>query len=219
MRLLVKLPSRSRPTKLYDVAKKYVEYAYDISNIQFLISLDIDDATVTPELITNLQSIPNCKICIGQSKSKIHACNRDMEKVTAYDIILLASDDMIPIVKDYDRIIREKMIKHFPDTDGVLWFNDGYKETRVNTLCILGKRYYDRFGYIYYPEYTSFFSDNEFTEVANALKRQVYFHDVIIKHEHPANTNDIYDELYIKNQQYNQKDKILFIMRKASKFK
>ena len=26
---------------------------------------------------------------------------------------------------------------HYPDTDGVLWFNDGYKGNKLNTLCIL----------------------------------------------------------------------------------
>lgn len=220
MRLLVKLPSRSRPTKLLDVLKKYVEYASDISNIQFLISLDQNDKTVTPELTdTILRDIPNSKVCIGNSKSKIHACNRDMNEASNYDIILLASDDMIPIVKGYDAIIREKMIHHFSDTDGVLWFNDGYRGQNLNTLCILGKRYYDRFGYIYHPAYKSFYCDNEFTQVASRLGRQVYFDTVIIKHEHPDNINGTYDELYLKNNDFYQKDKLTFILRKLQHFR
>lgn len=219
MRLLVKLPSRSRPTKLHDVLKKYVEYASDISNIQFLISLDQDDITVTTELINDLmRDIPNCKICIGSSKSKIYACNRDMDKVSNYDIIILASDDMIPQIHGYDAIIREQMIQYFPDTDGVLWFNDGYRGQNLNTLCILGKRYYDRFGYIYHPGYKSFYCDNEFTEVANRLGRQVYFDFVIIKHEHPANTSGEYDDLYVKNDAYSQKDHVLYTLRRLTNF-
>ena len=68
--------------------------------------------------------------------------------------------------------IRQKMIKHFPDTDGVLWFFDGWRKD-LNTLCIIGRKYYERFGYIYHPDYKSFWCDAEFTEVANKLKKQV----------------------------------------------
>ena len=75
-------------------------------------------------------------------------------------IVLLASDDMIPMEKGFDNIIIDKMKNYYPDTDGVLWFNDGYQGDKLNTLCILGKKYYDRFGYIYNPEYISVLSDN-----------------------------------------------------------
>jgi hypothetical protein len=77
------------------------------------------------------------------------------------------------------------MTEHYPDTDGVLWFNDGYQGNRLNTLCILGKKYYDRFNYIYHPDYISVWCDNEFMDVANLLGKQIYFDDIIIRHEHP----------------------------------
>jgi hypothetical protein len=89
-------------------------------------------------------------IVVGRSCGKIGAINRDMDLAPPFDILLLASDDMIPIVKGYDRIIRDNMPL---DTDRVLHFNDGHRTDSLNTLCILGKKYYDRFGYIYYPEY------------------------------------------------------------------
>ena len=59
---------------------------------------------------------------------------------------------MVPLVNGYDTVIKEKMTLHYADTDGVLWFNDGHQEKKLNTLCILGKKYYDRFGYIYHPD-------------------------------------------------------------------
>ena len=92
---------------------------------------------------------------------------------------------MIPVVKGYDTIIKNNMSKLYPDTDGVLWFNDGYQGNKLNTLCILGKKYYDRFGYIYNPEYISVWSDNEFMDVGNILGKQTYFDEVIIQHQHP----------------------------------
>ena len=98
-----------------------------------------------------------------------HAINADIP-TTAWDILVLISDDMIPEIKSFDQIIRSKMKEHYPDTDGVLWFFDGWRED-LNTLCILGRKYYDRFGYIYHPSYESFWSDAEFTEVGTNRRR------------------------------------------------
>jgi hypothetical protein len=72
----------------------------------------------------------------------------------------------------------------YPDTDGVLWFFDGWRKD-LNTLCILGRKYYDRFGYVYHPEYKSFWSDAEFTDVATILNKQTFIDKVIIRHLHP----------------------------------
>lgn len=216
MKLLIKFPTRSRPQKCLDVLNEYIRNA--IGNIHFLVTLDEDDETVTPSFLEALVRIPNCTYVIGQSKGKIHACNRDMKFAPAYDILLLASDDMIPIVKGYDRIIREKMTELYPNTDGVLWFNDGYRGNKLNTLCILGRTYYERFGYIYHPDYVSFYSDNEFMEVAASLGKQTYFSDVIIRHEHPFNTKGLIDELYIANETHMENDRCIWVARRHHKY-
>lgn len=216
MIILVKLPSRDRPQKLLDVTRLYMKYANNPQYIRFLISLDSDDPSVNETLVSSLKSIhPYVDVRIGQSKNKIDAINRDMEHAPPFDILLLASDDMIPIVRGYDQIIRENMNRYYPDTDGVLWFNDGYTADRLNTLVICGKKYYDRFGWIYNPLYKSFFCDNEFMETAQSLKRQTYFPNVIIKHIHPANTKDVKnDSLYIRNGKYYAEDSRTYHERK-----
>ena len=67
---------------------------------------------------------------------------------------------------------------NYPDTDGVLWFNDGFQGNRLNTLCILGKKYYERFNYIYHPDYISLYCDEEQTNVARNMNKMV---DLVIK--------------------------------------
>ena len=148
MHILIKFPSRSRPDALRATFLKYIQFAEDTSKISFLVSLDEDDQTVTRSLQIFLKKVhPSTVVVVGRSCGKIGAINRDMDLAPPFDILLLASDDMIPIVKGYDRIIRDNMP---PDTDMVLHFNDGHRTDSLNTLCILGKKYYDRFGYIYY---------------------------------------------------------------------
>jgi hypothetical protein len=217
--LLIKFPSRSRPSKLLYAYEKYISLAKNPQKIKTIISLDSDDSTATPELIGQLQRIHSQTIvCIGQPLGKIGAVNRDMEYAEDYDILLLASDDMIPEFPGYDDLLREKMSEHFPDTDGVLWFNDGFQKQHLNTLCILGKKYYERFGYIYHPSYKSLWCDNEFTIVAQQLNKQIYFDKVIIRHVHPIITKTISDSLYQENDKYFNEDKNTFFTRRLNNF-
>jgi hypothetical protein len=92
--------------------------------------------------------------------------------------------------------------------------NDGYCGPKLNTLCILGSKYYQRFNYIYFPEYKSLWCDNEFMNVAFELNKQTYLNDVIIKHEHPVNNNSVkIDELYLSNDRYYDEDNKLYDSR------
>lgn len=214
-RILIKFPTRARHSKAKDVINNYLSFATNSKDIQVIVSVDEDDEhekyVFTDSRIT---------VKVGQSNGKIDAINRDMPDTSTFDILLLASDDMIPIVKGYDNIIRTKMYENFPDGDGVLWFNDGFQKNRLNTLVICGSKYYQRFGYIYYPLYKSLWCDNEFTDVANMLGKQVYFDMVIIKHEHPINNvNILTDDVYRRNDMYFSIDKHIYIMRRAGKFR
>ena len=217
MRLLVKFPSRARPQKLYDTLSKYVEYAATKQETYFMISLDTDDETATPSLVEKLKALhPHVDVHLGLSENKVAAINRDMDKAPPFDILLLASDDMIPVKRGYDEIIRSKMMRHYPDTDGVLWFNDGYVGNTLNTLVICGKKYYERFGFIYNPIYKSFHCDNEFTDLASDLGKQTYFPEVIIRHEHPANnTAVVCDSLYQRNSGVWKDDLLLYESRRV----
>jgi hypothetical protein len=213
MHILIKFPSRGRPEKLRSTFLKYVQMAEDTSKISFIVSLDEDDTTRTrTQLIVLKLFHKDTQVFVGPSCGKIAAVNRDLDPLPNFDILLLASDDMIP-EKGYDRIIREKMMKHYPDTDGVLFFNDGYRGPNLNTLCILGRKYYERFGYIYHPSYKSLWCDNEFTEVAYKLGKQTYFPEIIIRHEHPFWTKEDMDKVYVENQEWDSQDKQNYMNR------
>ena len=187
MKLLIKFPTRGRKDKFFSTLDKYYEYCKNIDNMDFLISLDEDDNEMnTTEVLKKLSNYKNIKVVVGLSKSKIDAVNRDLNNYNKHwDVVLLASDDMIPTIKGYDDIIRDNMMFNYPDTDGILFFNDGFQGNKLNTLCILGKKYYERFNYIYHPDYKSCWSDNEFMVVGDKLKKQSYIDIVIIRHEHP----------------------------------
>jgi len=217
MKLLIKFPTRGRSNKFLSVLKKYVDFLDD-KTTKIIVTCDNDDVDMNqPHVKEVLSGYDNVKVCYGENKSKIDAINADLDG-ESFDIVLLASDDMTPLKKGYDTIIKQKMIEHYPDTDGVLWFNDGYQGKKLNTLCILGKKYYDRFNYIYYPEYISVWCDNEFMNVGNILGKQTYFDEVIIQHQHPDwgyGGRDQIHSLNIKNEKH---DRELYNKRKMINF-
>jgi hypothetical protein len=219
MKLLIKFPTRGRREKFFNVLQAYIENCTSLENTTFLLTLDSDDDCMTS--LESLERLNNLQVQyrFGVSKSKIDAVNRDLETFQdPWDILLLASDDMIPVRKGYDDVIRDNMKTVYPDTDGVLWFNDGYQGNKLNTLSILGRKYYDRFQYIYYPDYKSVWADNEFMDVANILQRQTYFDDIIIRHEHPDWGYDNVDEIHTLNQQNESYDRGVYYSRKNVNF-
>jgi hypothetical protein len=184
MKILYKYPTRDRQLKFQRCLDRYYDYISDLDNSEFIISLDSDDSKMNCDPARQyMDSKKNLKYFYGNNTSKIMAINADIP-ATDWDIVVLISDDMIPEIPGFDQIIREKMKEHYPDTDGILWFFDGWRRD-LNTLCILGRKYYDRFGYIYHPSYKSFWSDAEFTDVGTALNKQTFIDKVIIRHIHP----------------------------------
>lgn len=215
--LLVKFPTRGRPDKFFNVLDQYISLSRS-GRVRFVVSCDVDDPTMNNNDVRNrLAKYENLQVHFGNSKSKIQAINADMLGQN-FDICLLASDDMIPQREGYDLEIMNQMIRNYPDYDGVIWFSDGFQCDKLNTLVILGKKYYDRFGYLYHPDYVSFYSDNEFMQVAFLLGKQTYVDDVIIRHEHPDNTKEGIDMTYHINNQHVMRDHFVFNQRAQMMF-
>ena len=231
--ILMKVTSRERPKQLLETVKSYIEMAANTSDMVWLFSFDSNDESYFNNVFildlerllgltehtdvkvygyTSVLNYSNCAIVFGTSSGKINAINRDIKYYgCSWDILLNISDDQRPIVKGYDNIIRNAMPEHL---DASLWFWDGV-QPRISTMEILGKTYYQRFNYIYYPEYKSFFCDNESTLVAQKLGKQIKSNNCIIKHEHYAAPNGSmkFDDLYKKNNTFWKHDEDLYHSR------
>ena len=179
MKIRIIFPTRGRKEKFNKTFNLY--YSLQDNDNKYFVICDYDDEKKPDE-------DKRYTLDVGMSFGKIHAINRGVKYLQDddWDIILLASDDMIPQIKGWDTNIINKMKEHYPDTDGVLWFYDGNRplNDNLNTLVCMGRKYFKRFGFIYNYHYETFYSDNEFQWVATFLEKQKYFEEVIIKHEH-----------------------------------
>ncbi|MEK0368719.1 MAG: hypothetical protein QQN62_03825, partial [Nitrosopumilus sp.] len=134
------------------------------------------------------------------------------------DILVLVSDDMIPVVQDFDKVIVSSMQKYFPDTDGALHFNDGlFGKDKTITLSIIGRKLYERFGYVYHPAYKSFYCDLEFTDEVYKMKKAIYISQVIIEHKWHGGLKSC-DALYRRNSGMGMPDEEVYNRRKLLGF-
>ncbi len=215
MKILYKITSRSRPQKLLEVIKNIKSFS-EHENYVILCSLDIDDKSIAPirETLKNFEKV----ICYyGISKSKVDAINRDMDKITDWDILFNVSDDQLFLKKGFDKIVIDKVKE--VGGDCFLHYPDGNAKAALATMSIMDKKYYDRFNYIYHPSYISLWCDNEAMEVAQNLKRYFYCDIQIFDHYHPAYGKAKSDPQYKHTESFFKRDQQIFLNRKENNFK
>ncbi len=219
-RLLIKIPTRQRPQKFFEVLNLYYEKISKKIPYEFVISCDVDDHLMNnSDVRAKLKKYPNLHVHFGNNTSKVQACNADLEKYTDFDILLLASDDMYPMIQDYDLLIAQMMQAYFPDYDGIIHFDDGNPLANgVMNYPIMGKKFYDRLGYIYHPDYKSFYCNTELTMVGYMLNKTARINLVVLEHRHPYYLKAKTDPLYQRNDQYWKRDEVQFYKRMADNF-
>jgi hypothetical protein len=226
-KILFKFASRSRRFKFFEGMNNILNMIADHENFCILVSLDTDDDVMNnKETMTSLmpyiQKYPNNIIVkYGTSKNKVDAINRDVNEIKDrfnFDILVNFSDDMLFIKHSFDEVIRNKFETYFTDTDGNIFFNDGFTGDKLCTMSIIGRKYYDKFNYIYHPSYISLWCDNEYTQVAKRDNKLMYFDEDIFRHNHPANIGGIVDAQLIKTESYAEVDRQNYEQRLKNNF-
>lgn len=216
MKILIKFPSRSRPDKFLRAIKNIQD---NISDNNYLISatLDSNDRLMNnPNMIERLKGIKNLEISWGNSRGKIHAVNRDIPK-TAWDILVLFSDDMQIITKGFDNLIREDFSRA-GTLDTVVYYSDGHSKNIVS-FPVIGRTWFDRYNFIYHTAYMSLFCDEELYLVAESQNKLYKSKFDIVKHNHPSWTGEKRDRQLIYTESLYKIDKKTFETRKRNNFK
>lgn len=189
LRILVHFPTRGRMEQAERTLRGYHDAEDNGNLITYSFAVN-DEADVPIIAYTYLRS----KVIVHPFRSKIAAYNAippDLE----WDIVLAASDDMWCVQQGWDTIIRDCMAAHFPDLDGCLWFSDGrqdrfglrhHDKEPICTFSIMGRKAYERDGYIYHNDYLSYFCDNEWTEVWGARGKLYADPRCLFRNEHYA---------------------------------
>lgn len=200
-RLLFKFPSRSRPERFFRSLDSIYDNLHDLENFQVQITADVDDKTMTDRAVFDrIKQYPNANVLYGLSKSKVDAVNRDISLFKDWDIICCHSDDMIWTMYGFDSIIRQQF--EDGDFDKLIHIEDTDARRVLPTYYIAGKTYFDRFGYIYNPEFKSLWCDNLAYDIAVALGKYRFVENSygMLFHEHPSYGHIEFDDQYKEQQ-------------------
>jgi hypothetical protein len=218
MRLLVKFPTRGRPGLFWPNLANYFNRASGRHEIQVVVTADSDDPTMATDAARRrLAEDPRIRFRYGDPRTKIAAINADMDLADPWDVVINGQDDIVP-VKDYDATICDAMVAHFPDLDGALHLDDHYAGgDKRCSFVVMGREYYDRFGYLYYPGYRSVFADDEFTAVGRHLGRLPFVEGEILIHQWIGKSRPD-DATHQRNELAWAHDRALFESRRAINF-
>jgi len=220
MKFLFKYATRGRPEWFMQTLDRYYAMLSGKNEYQFVITIDKDDESMNNDTMLECLDMQDyLRYFIGKHNSKIEAINADINPYWEWDILFVISDDMVPVEPGFDVLIAEAMQKHFPDMNGALHYPDGCCNTGPKsaiTLTIMGKKLYEHFGYIYHPDYKSFYCDNEFADEVYAMKRCVYIPQIIVKHIWTGGTKG--DNTYKLNTKKGAGDEATYNKRKQEGF-
>lgn len=177
MKISILHPSRSRPKQAAATAKAWLSSAKDRGNIEYIFSMDSDDPTYE-RVYAEFKETPNVLFNLRYHTSAIHAINAAAE-IAIGDLFVVVSDDFNQPPFHWDEALRNALEGK---QDFLIKTNDTLQPWII-TLPIMDRIYYERFGYVYNPEYLHMFADTEMTHVGHLLGKVITL-DLVIKHSH-----------------------------------
>jgi len=201
MRISVIHPTRNRPKQAYQTWSNWYDKADNV--FEYILSIDEDDKYDYLEF--------PCKVLTRPNKSAIEAINNAVKFITG-DLIIVISDDF-DAPDHWDTLLLNELKDK---TDFLLKTDDGLQPTLV-TLPILDRVYYNRFGYVYHPDYKHMWADTEMTAVALMIGKCIKS-DLSFPHLHYSTGKSPKDEINVRNDATWKQGERLFNERLKTNF-
>lgn len=147
-------------------------------SVEVIVSIDTDDPNRTEYHDLYNKAGFDVKIIENANRSAVDAVNA-AAKVSTGDILVVVSDDFA--CPQLWALILEK---HLKNSKNFLFKASDGNQKYIVTLPIMDRAYYNRFGYIYHPDYLHMFCDTELTHVADCLRKLIIRNDILFKHNH-----------------------------------
>lgn len=178
-------PSRKRPQLAIKNAIDIIEKSKD-KDLEYIICIDHDDPC--QKEYTRLVQEANWKykkitLLVSGSTTCVQALNCAAGYSTGDILIYVSEDFVFPLHWD-----REILAAVGNSDDFVLWVHDKI-QNEIMTGCILSRKYYDYWGFVYHPAFVSMYADNFFTYLAKKRNKIIYANHLVIEHNHPSLNN------------------------------
>lgn len=158
-------PSRGRAEKSLEALSKFKQGLSQRIGYEIIISIDDDDPQISAYEAN--ADLLNCALLRANNRSAVDAINRAAQ-ASRGDILIVASDDTTcPL--DWDLALYNEIQDK---TDWILKTQDGIQDWII-TMPVMDRAYYNRFGYIYDPDFLHMFCDTWLTVQADISGRKI----------------------------------------------
>lgn len=204
MKISIIHPSRGRAEMALTTKGNWLRKAELPGNIEYILSCDNDDPCYT-----QYHYYYNC--LWNDNKSAIEAIN-NAAKVCTGDLIIVVSDDF-DCPNYWDTLLLNNIDSR---SDFLVKTLDGIQKTLI-TLPIMDRVYYNRFGYVYHPDYLHMESDVEMTAVGMMLGRVINV-PLLFEHRHYSTGKSKKDMISVKNDSTYKQGKEVITRRLLDNF-
>lgn len=180
-------PSRGRPDKSFATMQKWIKNADKVRPI--IASIDFDDP-----FLPRYQSAYQMNCVVSKNRSCVDAIN-NAAKLSPGNIFLVVSDDT-DCFPGWDTALLKAVEGK---SDYLLKCEDGIQDYIV-TMTVMDRKYYERDGYIYHPDFKHQFADTYLTCVAD-IRGRLIKSNLKFPHNHYSVTKETPDDLHKRNDE------------------
>lgn len=197
-------PSRWRAEMAHNAFLEWANKAANPQQIQYVLALDDDDETLT-EYVKLFTKEDQSRVgefiwSITSSRSLVHAVNTAAKHMSATSELFAIVSDDVGTPNNWDQELFKLLpgINNFvsPKYIGV---NDGLQPFGTFYIYIANRAYYNRLGYVLYPEYDGFYADNDGAQIARMLNAIVPAPHLLFEHRNYATGKTPFDRTYAKH--------------------
>jgi GT2 family glycosyltransferase len=203
--------------------REWKQSAADPASFEYILSVDAgEEDNVLAAMFQHGIHEASIKLVMNHgARSCVAGWNRAAE-VSQGQVLIMNSDDMFPPPNwDWELLAAIQQCRYVTSSDFTVHVSTGSpRDLELMTLPILSAARYHRLGYVFWPEYPSMFSDDEFT--AHAYKDRTVVKALFLqfRHDHPVFGRSAVDAVY-KRQNEEAKyaaGETIFERRKAAGF-
>jgi hypothetical protein len=201
-------PSFGRPELARKCYDEWMGKAGNRMDIEYILCLsELDNITE----YMNAFALTNPMITFISDKGLVKQVNH-AASISTGNLLVAVSDDF-GCPNNWDDLLILSLLGH---SDYIVKTQDGLQPFII-TLPIMDRAYYERFGYIYHPDYFHMHGDEELAHVGAMLGRTITL-PLHFPHRHYSTGQMKKDATNIANDSYYTSDGITFKQRKAINF-
>lgn len=199
MTISVLHPTRGRKQQALKTMSKWLFNADKPYDIEYIFSTDIDDTDkwtsrvdILPNFMYNSSQIMHIEVLKNNNKSAIEAINFAAARCSGNLIIVVSDDFDAP--EHWDTLLLQALEGK---SDFCAKTDDGLQNTLI-TMPIMDRIYYERYEYVYHPDFLHMHADEELTCVALMTGKYIKI-PLLFPHNHYSTGKIEIDDINRKN--------------------